>query len=560
MLKDKRLMVKDVAPVEATTGVDLRTEAEEVARNVAGAHGKLVVLTGEPRSGKSELIHRWVVPLMSGWGRVFYGECSPGLPAVFECGGQEYVPEWKSLPAGTYFLDSFGRLLSLDEQTRHESIQTIHTAIMQSPGEVTIVLVLRNDRLDKLFSLPKIAPEIALKLFELPTVDFEETLRRLAVAQGGEGFSYGQEILGALNEDLRSFKDKKGSLLLAKLLHPRLVKTKGEVAQYKRAGGLRGFLDEIVTDKLEDLRKAMEAKAVEAGWAILKEVAQQAHSRAMPDLKGISSRLEIAETIVNDAYEWLKGPQGMLHQGARGGVEIEPPQLAERIGEQASQRNPELLAAEKIIEEGARTWRTIGAVLPKKGFDEVNRFRHDLKIDQAAAALMAHCALLYTDEPELKTARYWLGRIPDEREQITSLMRALVAPEPEVRRKAARLLRDRQEPGVAVQLYRVALEDPAQKVRREAVVSLKSVKPMPVELWDALEAEATNPLTPYRRNAVECLQIFPDKQTIELLCKIANNPNDPEVGKAAISTLKAMHTAQSAAALEALGKTTPRAA
>jgi HEAT repeat protein len=92
------------------------------------------------------------------------------------------------------------------------------------------------------------------------------------------------------------------------------------------------------------------------------------------------------------------------------------------------------------------------------------------------------------------------------------------------------------------------------------VVSLKSVKPMPVELWDALEAEATNPLTPYRRNAVECLQIFPDKQTIELLCKIANNPTDPEVGKAAISTLKAMHTAQSAAALEALGKTTPRAA
>jgi hypothetical protein len=186
MLKDKRLMVKDVAPVEATTGVDLRTEAKEVARNVAGAHGKLVVLTGEPRSGKSELIRYWVVPLMSGWGRACYGECSPGLPAVFECNGQEYLPEWKSLPAGTYFLDSFGRLLSLDEQTRHESIQTIHTAIMQSPGEVTIVLVLRNDRLDKLFSLPKIAPEIALKLFELPTVDFEETLRRLAVAQGGE--------------------------------------------------------------------------------------------------------------------------------------------------------------------------------------------------------------------------------------------------------------------------------------------------------------------------------------------------------------------------------------
>jgi HEAT repeat protein len=180
-----------------------------------------------------------------------------------------------------------------------------------------------------------------------------------------------------------------------------------------------------------------------------------------------------------------------------------------------------------------------------------------LKVDQEAAALMAHCTLLYTDEPELKMAKYWLGRIPDKHEQITSLMRALVAPEPEVRRKAAQLLRDRQAPGMAVQLYRVALEDPDSDVRSEAVSSLKSLGPVPAELRDALEEEATNPHTPYRRNAVECLQIFPDKQTIELLYKIAN---DPEVGKAAINALKAMQTTDSAAALKALGKTTPRAA
>jgi len=552
MLKNKRLMENDVAPVEATTGFDLRAEAEQVARIVAGAHGKLIVLTGEPRSGKSELIRRWVVPLMSAWGRACYGECSPGLPAVFECNGQEYLPEWKSLPVGTYFLDSFGRLLSLDEQVRSDSIQVIHAAVSKSPGEVTIALVLRDDGVGKLLSLRKIAPEIADNVFELPTVDFEEALRRLAVAEAGEGFSYGPEILGALNEDLRSFKDRKGSLLLAKLLHPRLVKTGGTVAQYESAGGLRGFLDEMVTDKLEDIRKAMGAEAVEAGRTILREVAQQTHIKLLPDLKEIPSRLEIDETVVEGAYEWLKGPRGILHQSARGGIEIEPAQLAERIREQAGQRNPELLAAEKIIEEGASTWRTIGAVLPKKGFDEVNRFRHDLKVGQEAAALMAHCTLLYTDEPELKMAKYWLGRIPDKHEQITSLMRALVAPEPEVRRKAARLLRDRQEPGVAVQLYRVALEDPAQKVRREAVVSLKFVKPMPMELRDALEEAATNPHTPHRSNAIECLQIFPDKQTIELLCGIAN---DPEVGEAAISALKAMHTAESAAALEALGTT-----
>jgi DNA-binding transcriptional regulator YhcF (GntR family) len=539
MLESKRLMVKYAGRVEATAEVELRTEAEQVAQILADARGKVVVLTGKPMSGKSELIRRWVVPLVSRQGRACYGECSSGLPTRFECSGKEkeYEADWKSLPEGTYFLDAFERLFSLDEQARRESIQAIDGAIEQGRGKVTIALILRDDRLSELFSLRKGAPGIADTLFELPTVDFEEALRRLAAAEPGEGFSYGPEILEALNKDLRAFKDKRGSLLLAELLHPRLVKMGGAVDQYKGAGSMRGLLDEIVTKKLNELRKTTEAKAVSAGWAILKEVAQQGQ-RTKPSMREISSRLEINETIVNGAYEWLKGPQGMLRETVDGGVEIELPQLAERIREQASQREPELIAAKKIMEEGTRSWRTIGMVLPKKVFDEVNRLRHELKMDQDAAALMAHCAFLYMQEPNLETPKYWFGRIPDEHERVASLMRALVAPEPEVRRKAVHLVRDQQVPGMPVQLYRVALEDPEPTVRSEAVASLKSLSPAPVELREALEAAATTPHTPYRRNAVECLQIFPDNQTIELLCKIAR---DPEVGDVARRTLAALH-------------------
>ncbi|MGD0201322.1 MAG: HEAT repeat domain-containing protein [Bryobacteraceae bacterium] len=538
---------------DTQTSAAAAKQAAEIVRVLSAARGKLIVLYGKRGTGKSELLHETVLPLLAEQGPVGWAECSDQLPCELQIQGRNTPIDWSSLPAGTILLDDFDRILSLPDRPRREELRKLLAAVRAGSGACTLAVVVRDQDLRDIFSLRDVAPELAENLVPLPEFSLAEGLEGLAAAEAGGPVSYDPALLKALQEDLDSEGATGASPALAQAIHSEFVRSPSRrsgvpigLLEYRAAGRLRGILESYLGHRLQHLEADLGPDAAVAAQAVLENIVSSAG--ATPDLRDVPPRLGISEQTVTSAIQWLQQPPALMRPLSCGGFDVRPVQLAGALQARLEEQRQEIQPAQRFLAEAVRAWQELGTLIPEERFDDLHRRRRQLCASPDQASLMAHFALRYGDAGDFETPRYWIARLPEQSERVSTLVRALFELRADVRIRAAGLLGDYDQPDVRHQLYRLALEDPEAPVRRQALDALQRLTIE--EFRDRVGVEAVDCASPYRQNAVEALRLFHDPSTAALLENLLVDPaTEPPIRAAVVDTLAALATPASIDAL-----------
>jgi tetratricopeptide (TPR) repeat protein len=538
-------------PLPEGWAVDRAEEGARLVKAILEVPGNVVAIHGRRGGGKTDLIRKWIIPRCPKETDVYYGRCSPELPAQVE--GREGAVGLDAAieRGGILFLDSFDRFLMLPAGPRREGLERIFSRLRGR-----LVLVVSDHNLGELFAVRPYAPQMLEHLLEIGSVSLSDGLNRLAAAPDGSHCTYSPEVIAAIEQELDRFsaRDRAYGPDLLRVIDSqarRFVRPDSggafELEDLRRLGGLRGLLNEHLNQQLQAMNEQLGKAAALVAEMIFEEVVDGEGSRD-PDLASIARRLEVEEPFCEEVLAALKGSTGILRESWCGGLELAPLQLEEVVHEDIQERRVETRHIEEILARGQRSWKELGVLLPADLFVRVHEARTAIGTTSEQAAFLLHSALRSAEGDDLAPSRYWLGRISGREPKINTLLEALFSPAAEVRARAARLLAAFDEPEVRSHLYRAALEDDDPAVRRAAIGGLERMQV--AGFWDLLAQEAKQSSSPYHANAIEALRIFKDARSAALLRELVGQRGaHPEVRTKAINTLAATENPESARAL-----------
>jgi HEAT repeat protein len=502
-------------------GIDRSQDANLVARSIRRAQGGVVVLSGKRGSGKSDFIRDWVMPALGG--DALYADCAAGIPSVI---GPASLSLDQAIGSGkVLILDSVDRLLHSPARPDKETFERIFAA------RATLVFVTSDEHLSDLLTLSRFAPGILDNLVEVESPTLSVALTHYVPPEGGEPLCYDAEVLAKLEGDLERWSSDGASPLLVRIIDTAFrslcresVVSSVDVEDYGVRQGLGGILEDHLRDVWKGLGDVAGEAAAAVGTAVLEEVLATEGRSDVLSLSGVAERLAVDDGLPARCLTWLSGPDGVLRALGDGRYEMSPPQIRQLVRSRLEEDRLACRPAARLLAEGMRAKRALGSVLPEDRFREVDRWRHTLRTDADEAAFLTLCALRYAGG-EQGPAGYWLRRIPDVERRVVTLMEAIYDSSAASRREAAALLRGVEQPEAVAGLYRLALEDEDESVRRTALTSLEHLKSEVVREW--LVQEAWQESSRFRLRAISALRIFPDERSAAALRDLVTAEGSP---------------------------------
>jgi hypothetical protein len=538
--------------------LDRQSEAARVTDFILGTPGRIMVLHGDSGIGKTELIRRWVIPRLKsareGRGEILYGVCARGLPGRLEGTGDAVSFDDAVGHPAILILDSFEQVLDLPRDERRERLDHLFARIQATDARAVAVLVTDSRQLTSVYALTTYDPELAGAVLELAPVGLAEGLQELSLIEPESAVEYPAQVLGELAAQALRFQ-KRGwatDFALMKVADGRFRELRRESGRKTvgssdvvEVGGLRGILRWWLERRLDLLEVAFPG-AQPIGHAILAQVAAD-RPGAEDSFAALAARLGVPETRVRTVLDWLCEDGGLLRPQGEARFQLAPPQLAAVLEEDAAGTQLQVERALRIVDEGLRSRRQLGDLLPRTRFEEVHAERQRLHLAQDQIRFLLQCALRH-DAVADAAARYWLGRMGDAEDGVDVLLASLFDDFVDVRARAARLLGDLGEDEVRTRLHAIALTDPEPAVREAAVNSLARMRTD--ELLRSFVHEAVEGKAPQRGPAIEALRIFPNPwvpQTLQTL--IADRETPWELREKAIRSLAAAETPEAVDAL-----------
>lgn len=530
---------------------DRAGEGRQLAEGIAAAAGNVVVIHGRLGCGKTLLLRKWVIPRLKENHEVYFGDCTPDLPeTVYGQEGELDLVEALGRKC-ILFLDGFDRFLLRGVRGRREGLDKLFTR-----GTAKLVLVVNDPNLGELLGLRAQVPAIMETLLEVAEVPLGEGLDRLGAASGS-GRTYAPEMIIALKAELEQFSPKNRSVRpdLLKVIDSQAERILGPgsglvfgLSEFKDNGGLSGLLEADLGQHVLAVRGEVLTATAELTIGILEDMVEARNATMAYTPIDTAHRIGADPDICRKAFAWLTDRSGLVREGWGGQLELAPIQFEHVLEESVEARHRKSRRAEGILRNGLIHWRESGALLHEQLFGEVQSSRTTLRASEEECSFLVHCALVVDHNEDLQAARYWLARIQDPSEKVAALLEALFDKQARVRARAVLLLKTFGEPEVCSQLYRVALEDPDEAVRQQAVASLDAMEV--AGFWKMLAQEARQASSPFQQAAIAALRIFKDGRTAQLLKELVNDPaNTPPIRVAAIGTLAAIEVSESARAL-----------
>ena len=539
--------------------IDRSAEATRLALVIGEATTRFVVLHGQPASGKSVLVTKWLLPALRdsrrlGGRRVYFASCTSVIPeAVGDDQSKTSLDEALVQPA-IIVMDRFDRVLESPREDRKRQLDTLFAAMSRPTSIATLVVIVDTRQLTSVYSLTAYNPAMASAIEAIRGVGFTEGLTRLGTAgRGGGPVRYTSDALSKLEDEAKQLRlDSTFDFL--KLVHARfraLLADMGaeevDVAHYVAVGGLEGILRDHLDQCIDNAESSQAGTGVVARAALL--CVHEVVSRGTTlDIVGLARRYEVSETAVRDVFALLAEPDGPVIGSADAPLGLQPPQLSSILEADRAALQAKNERARRVIEEALRSWRALGTPIPPNRFAEINGQRHELVLDAELARFLAQCALRMQD-PELAAfAPYWLSRVASDDDAADILLAALFESDARVRERAARALAPRADARVRDRLCVLALGDDSASVRAAAVESLAWMADEP--LLEHLRSEAANVKSPNRANAVHALRIFARPDVTDVLRRLVADCETPlAVRREAVEALGAIGTAASVDAL-----------
>ncbi len=518
-------------------------EGKALAEHILRSDAPIIVFHGPRRSGKTELIQRYVIPVLNenalGWRVAYRG--SGEMAAAATDPDSPVIEVW----------DDFERWLVADEPLRGNLLKRLSRCAEQR-GRARVVLILEEDHLSALFQLRGSIPRLLDDVGEIPGMSQPRLLQSLAHAIGPCGVRVSTAFLEALAHDLESVRTKAGlnpevvAVLAFELCRSKVVDRELAQADHQAVGGLTGMLEAHLDFVFERLPDSIEPQI---GWAVLQQVVTVRRGQPV-DLTDVSHRFDVPMDVPSRVLGWLKEDRRILRASSDGGFDVVPGQLV-AAAEARAQREAD--AAEQsrwILRQGVRHFADGDALLSEQSFKKVHAHRSALIVDPEEAALMLRCSLAYENDLLAGATEHWLRRVKDPEVNVEILLDALCDSRADVRRRAAGRLREFARPEVRDPLHLLALRDPDEAVRAQAIDSLDAIKDS--DLRASLIKEVQQKSSPYRLQAIDGLRIFTDDDTVECLVRIIGNhapAEDLAARSRAIDALSRQGTTQSADAL-----------
>ena len=532
--------------------INRASEAERLAEFITRAKSRFVVLYGQPSSGKTTLVKNWLMPALEGMqevGRdhVFYGTCTTSVPDVVEGeNGSEPFDEAVA-SRSIVIIDEFDHVLDGPRDDRRKELDELFSLIHRSGERCTVVAIVSARQLTSVYALTSYEPGIVGAVEAMGTVSLSDGLQRLCNQERAKRrISYTADTLAAIEAEAKEH-GLAATFDFVRLIHARfaaiITSDAHEISldDYASVGRLDGILREYVDRCLDTLEGEKLGSATIAQAILLRVLEAQTRSTSV-DLSDIGPRLEKDNAEVARVAKALV-VWGLLLQVATDQYQFHPPQVASIIEADRAARQAENDRARRMVAEGMRSWQLLGTLLPAARFAEINRQRYSLTLDDQATRFIVQCALRQ-EQLDLDDVRYWLARMASSDDQMDVLLAALFDTPIPIRRRAAVLLGQFDDPLVRERLCVLALSDASPEVRAAAIDSLSK---MPSdELLEALRREIDNPRSPNRDHAVEALRVFRGGKVIDLLRSLVRERATPQgMRERAIGVLATLNAKES---------------
>ncbi len=525
--------------------VDRGPEARSIAEKLLNSPARVTVLYGAPHSGKTQLIRSSVMPLM------------PNQPAVYMKAEEllkvsdavtTAVFEGILMPNKFVFIDEFEKLLLRPESERNDSL--IRFLSRAERISQHLVFVIQQDYLNRLFQLQRGIPRFMDASFELPPSSNQKLFDAFVTAAAGRNIRVLPTALESLLRDLESTSGQSTldpvlfAILTFELSRSSRANREFGKDDYESAGGITGILE----THLDYLFERAPARAEsQVAWAILEEVISVPPGKDL-DLADIAARFDVSGETPHALIQWMEKERHLLQWDFSGRMHLLPSQLtavvkARSAREQEADRHLILL-----LRQGVRTFAESAVLLSDPSFRKIHERRSWLRVGEDETELMLRCALDYETATPPASITHWLTRVRNPNARVDILLEGTFDSRPEVRKRAAALLRDVRNPEVRNQMHLLALRDSSEAVRETAIQCLDATDN---SLRIGLAQEAGDLKSPYRIRAIEALQPFKDPETIHLLESIVRSGSDDnsEAGICAAQVLARQDTVPSADAL-----------
>ena len=482
---------------------------------------------------------------------MFYAKCTRLIPESFSSDGGD--ARFDDLLSGRNIIlvDEFDRVFNLPRDERREQLDTLFDKLARANPEAILVVVVSEQHLTSMYALSSYDPDIVNAVCEIKPVGLADGLEQLSAEDTSSHVTYSEQVLQRLRDESQEL-ERRGidvTFDLLRLLRDRFSREAREsgvshidVPQYEKIGGLLGVVREHVNgrmDALETVRPHSDALA----RAILDRVLEAQSRGGSADFAEIASRFEVSDDAVRAVVDQLSLPDGLLVRVGPGQYQLQPPQVAAVVEEDAELRQLQNERALRIVEEGLRSRQQLGTFLPPARFAEIHRQRHHLVVDDEMVRFLVQCALR-DDTPGTAAAEYWIRRVKLTEDAMDTLLTAAFDTAPDVRERVALLLGAYREPLVRDRLSVLALSDSAPAVRKAATTSLGRMADD--ALLEQLLQEVRKPNGAYRQQAVEALRVFPRPEVATELQAIVRGPKtDAALRKEAVGVLAALNTGES---------------
>jgi hypothetical protein len=410
--------------------IERAEEGRTLAKRLLASTAPIVVLHGSPRSGKTELIQRWVMPELSrntrNWGVVYYGQ--PDMARAVANSEGPIIEVW----------DEFERWLAAEEPLRSSLLERLARSAASSEGQGRIVLILQEDHLSSLFQLSSVVPRLLDDVSEIPAMSQTRLSRALADTVGPRGVRVASGFLEALVRDLEKARSIAGfSPELVAVLAFEFCRSHANQEltsdDYHALAGLDGILETHLDFVFERLPNSIDPQL---GWAVLQEVAAAPAGQTV-DLTDVSNRFDVAPEVPAQVLHWLTDRRHILRVGRDGGFSIVPGQFI-AVADARARRDADVAEPlRRLLRQGIQHFAD-GEALPRSKVSErCTTHRSALKVTAEEAALMLRSALVYEDDVVPGATNYWLRRIKDQDVQVEILLDASFDSQSDVRQRAA---------------------------------------------------------------------------------------------------------------------------
>jgi len=536
-------------------------QATRLAREVADAETRIVVLYGGSNSGKSEMVRNRIVPRLVEQNpdiSVFYAKCKPLWPRLLRSGDSSATLAEALRRPSIVILDSFERLLDLPRDEQRSELDALFAEFGRADPAARLVLVTDARQLTGIYALERYYPEATRAKYELPSITVHDAV--LSVVRSSPGVQFTDACVDALADECAELSRTSwgNTLPLVRLVHDWALErasalgvTTLDVDELRRAGGAGGILRRHVERQLESLDEANPEDA-DAARALLEYLAEQPGGSGAPDLSVLSRRTGIRVAVFDRVIDSLSVPGGLLRKRPFGGLRVVPPQALAIIEADVKTRADQTERVQRLVADGFRDWEESGRLLSAARFHEIHAERRYLSLSAAETRFVLQCALLQGGEESAGAAAYWLERVERPEDQLDLLLRSTFHENWNVRRRAVEILaRFADDATASRRALEVAISDEDPRVRARAVRSLRDLGG-PAER-DKLLHEAASAHSPYRAAALAALGAFREPVVVSLLAKVVDDHDaDRELRVVAIDSLRALETSDAVEALIAI--------